>query len=312
MKRVNTRLLAVLAALGLLAGVAPASAQTALTQTALSAAIAGSADQTMIVASATGITATSSQAQYYAVIDREVIGIRSVNGTVIGITRGQFNTRGTGHASGTTVYILPAGSPFLSKYDRAGACTTAGSSDPTQDGSYSPVINVDTGSLFICSGAPGIWQRGDITTTFAGGNAAAHVFKTGSAYTNATTTFSSVTGLSFPVRANQNYAITCTILWQGSAATTGPKYQFTGPSSPTSVAANAFSAVTATTVTQASATAFSSAMANAGTITTATNFADTVRLGLINGANAGTVQLQAAANGAGTLTIQPGSYCLVQ
>lgn len=138
-----------------------------------------------------------------------------------------------------------------------------------------------------------------------------NVYSTGS-YTNATTTFSNVTGLSFSVAASTNYRAICRITWQGSAATSGPKYQFTGPAAPTAVAIGMNSVVTATTVIEASATAFSSAVANTGTITTATNFTDTVDLGLVNGTTAGTVQLQAAANGAGTLTIANGSYCAVQ
>lgn len=142
------------------------------------------------------------------------------------------------------------------------------------------------------------------------GKASTVVYSTGS-YTNATTTFSNVTGLSFPVSASDNYHITCRITWQGSANTAGPKYQFTGPAAPTAVAAGMNSVVTATTVIAASAVAFSSAMANTGTVTATTNFTDTVDAGVINGANAGTVQLQAAANGAGTLTIQNGSYCVV-
>ncbi len=142
------------------------------------------------------------------------------------------------------------------------------------------------------------------------GKASTAVYSTGS-YTNATTTFSNVTGLSIPVGASDNYEITCRIVWQASANTAGPKYQFTGPSAPTAVAAGMNSVVTATTVIAASATAFSSVMANTGTVTTTTNFADTVSVGVINGTNAGTVQLQAAANGAGTLTIQNGSYCTV-
>jgi hypothetical protein len=136
-------------------------------------------------------------------------------------------------------------------------------------------------------------------------------FSTG-AYTNATTTFSNVTGLSFPVSASRNYHATCRITWQGSANTTGPKYQFTGPASPTAVAVGMNSVVTATTVISASAVAFTSPVANTGTITTATNFTDTVDVSVVNGVNAGTVQLQAAANGVGTLTIQIGSYCDVQ
>jgi len=137
------------------------------------------------------------------------------------------------------------------------------------------------------------------------------VYSTGS-YTNATTTFSNVTGLSFAVAASTNYHGICRITWQGSAGTTGPKYQFTGPAAPTAVAVGMNSVVTATTVIEAAAVAFSSAVANTGTITTATNFTDTVDVGVVNGTNAGTVQLQAAANGAGTLTIQNGSYCTVQ
>jgi hypothetical protein len=139
----------------------------------------------------------------------------------------------------------------------------------------------------------------------------------GTAYTNATTTFSNVVGgsgqtLQFSVEASTNYIVHCKLVWQGSANTTGPKFQWTGPASPTAVAATAFSNVTATTFNEVSAVAFSSSMANAGTITTATNFVADVTLGLVNGSNAGTVTLQAAANGAGTLTIQPGSYCQLQ
>jgi hypothetical protein len=138
------------------------------------------------------------------------------------------------------------------------------------------------------------------------------VWVTGSAYTNATTTFSTVTGLTFPVEASTNYTGKCYILWQGSAGTTGPKFQFTGPASPTAVAASATSNVTATTYSTASATTFSSSMANAGTITTATNFMAEINFSVINGVNAGTLALQAAANGTGTLTIQLGSYCVMQ
>jgi hypothetical protein len=111
------------------------------------------------------------------------------------------------------------------------------------------------------------------------------------------------------VAAGANYYVECEIVWQGSANTTGAKYQWTGPSAPSAVVSGASFGITATTGGNAAAVAFSSAMANTGTITTATNFHDVVRFALINGVNAGTVQLQAAANGVGTLTIQPGSAC---
>jgi hypothetical protein len=61
------------------------------------------------------------------------------------------------------------------------------------------------------------------------------------------------------------------------------------------------------------ATAFSTAITALGTLGAATtNFEADVTMGLINGSNAGTVTVQAAANGSGTLTIQPGSGCQIQ
>ena len=129
------------------------------------------------------------------------------------------------------------------------------------------------------------------------------------AYTNATTTFSSVPNLAYPVSAGAFYIAECDIIWQGSAGTTGAKYQWTGPASPSAVASGATFGITATTGGTAAAVALTTPMANTGTITTATNFHDTVTLNLMNGTTAGLVQLQAAANGTGTLTIQPGSSC---
>jgi hypothetical protein len=140
----------------------------------------------------------------------------------------------------------------------------------------------------------------------------------GSAYTNGSGSFTNVVGsagqtLQFSVEASTNYVVNCQIVWSASANTCGPSFQWTGPASPTAVAATHESAVTtSTTFTPAAATAFSSAMANTGTVSTATNLPAQVTLGLVNGSNAGTVTLQAKCNGAGTLTIQPGSYCWAQ
>jgi len=150
-----------------------------------------------------------------------------------------------------------------------------------------------------------------VCSSDSGGGAGSKLFVT-SAYTNATTNFTNVSGLSFAVSASTNYYVECHITWQGSATTTGPKFQWTGPASPTAVAANATIATTVTTLRLVSAVAFSSSMAQSGTITATTNFPAIVTVGVANGANAGTVQLQAAANGSGTLTIQPGSFCAAQ
>jgi hypothetical protein len=138
-------------------------------------------------------------------------------------------------------------------------------------------------------------------------------------YTNATTTFSNVigvgsnNGLSFPVTANTRYTMHCSIVWSASAATAGPQFQITGPASPTSVAINMASAITATTTASAAATAFSSAMNPVGaTVTSGANEWAQVDMELLNGANNGTVQLQAAAQGVGTTTIRQGSSCTLQ
>lgn len=140
---------------------------------------------------------------------------------------------------------------------------------------------------------------------------------TGSAYTNATTSFSSVTGLSFSVEASTNYVMSCQLTYQGSATTAGLKVQITGPASPTAVAINftqtaTTSGTVAATFTSESATAFSSALSDTLAITATTNMPATLTLGLVNGTNAGTIQVQAAAAGTGTVTIQPGSFCQLQ
>jgi hypothetical protein len=133
-----------------------------------------------------------------------------------------------------------------------------------------------------------------------------------SSYTNATTTFSNISGMSFSVSPNTSYTGQCYILWQGSAITTGPQFQWTGPASPTAVGSSMVSNVTTATILSASAVGLSVAMSNAGTITSGTNMLATLFVGFVNGVNSGTLQLQAAANGVGTLTIQPGSYCVFQ
>jgi hypothetical protein len=157
----------VLVAVGLIASSYTLSAQTILTNTTLASAMSTSSGQSMTLTSATGFSASTVSAQNFAVIDREAVGIRAINTTtgVATITRGLFGTRATGHASGATVQYIPAGSAQLSAYDRSGACTTAGSSDPTQDASVQPVIVPATGSHFRCVSSK--WERTDIDTSYS-------------------------------------------------------------------------------------------------------------------------------------------------
>ena len=133
-----------------------------------------------------------------------------------------------------------------------------------------------------------------------------------SAYTNSTTTFSNITGLSFSASASQNYKWVCDLDYQTSATTANLKIQITGPTSPTAVTYDVSSYDTSTAVVGAAATAFSTSLPT-GPTTPSTNLNLPVRvtMTLLNGSNAGTVQLQAAATGTGTITIKPAS-CQMQ
>lgn len=136
-------------------------------------------------------------------------------------------------------------------------------------------------------------------------------------YTNATTGQTTITGFSFPLVANQNYAISCKLIYQGSASTAGMILSSTGPASPTKVTAQTLMDTTAgagsVVFTQATDGAtFGFTVGAASIVTTATDLYSTVDIGVRNGANAGTFQLTAASSGAGTITIKQGSYCTGQ
>lgn len=136
-------------------------------------------------------------------------------------------------------------------------------------------------------------------------------------YTNATTTLSNVTGLALTLAANTRYAISCKLIYQGSATTASAVYASTGPASPTKVTAQLEAVTTAgagavlfTGATDG--TTFGFSLGPSAIITTATDLNTTLDVGIRNGANAGTWQLQAKANGAGTITIRDGSFCTIQ
>lgn len=143
------------------------------------------------------------------------------------------------------------------------------------------------------------------------------VVLTGAAYTNATTGFTNVastTNLNFAVDASTSYGGECYLVYSGSVSTAGPKIEFTGPASPTAVLYSAQFQITATPtyIDPAASTAFSTSLSAGTAVTASTNLAVRVQFSLVNGVNAGTLQLLAASQGVGTVTIQPGSYCSMQ
>lgn len=130
-------------------------------------------------------------------------------------------------------------------------------------------------------------------------------------YTNATTGMTSLTGLSFSVEANTNYTMICNMAYHSSVLTDDLSVQLTGPASPTAVTITYITEVSSTGVSDGVATAFSTPITATGSPVALTNYPFTVAMTLINGANAGTVQVQAASSATGTITILPGS-CQLQ
>ena len=272
--------------------------------TTLSSAVSDTKTTTFVVASATNITAptfTTPGSSLY--IDAEEVDVIAVNGTVLTVRRGADGTAAQTHLKGAQVYV--AQSAQFQDYQIGGSCVS-----PYND----PWINTKTGDVFRCyygagSASTGVWQRVAV-------NGAQHqpvsLIMSAASTQNNSTTFATVGSLMFPVSPNQNYTLNCTIVWQvSSALTAGPKFQLTGPI-PTSVVISAEGGVGASSYTQGSVTTFSSAITIFGSASTsATPYVSHLYATVVNGATAGSVAVQAAANGAGTLTILP-SNCIQQ
>lgn len=130
--------------LAVLTLVLPGSAQTYLTYTTLAAAIADSSTTRIVLTSATGVTAGTSN----LFINLELMGVTAVNGTTISVTRGSGGTRANPHATSSRVYITQPGS--VVGVDPVGPCTKGSGL-----ASFQPVINQFNGNIWHCQS--GIW-----------------------------------------------------------------------------------------------------------------------------------------------------------
>lgn len=257
----------------------------------------------------------------------------SNNNTSIGLgvsTPGTSTGQTTFNVNGTT------GQGNLIEAGTGGAWAAGVLSGQTKTFQVAPTGAVSVGTAPACTaGTAGGWcstEGTDITgatSVFAlNGNSADHtghwsgnngtvqhlqqaVYSTGT-YTNATTTFSSVTGLSATVAASTNYAMECHLYFQASAGTAGIKAQITGPASPTAVNIGLHQPFTVSTYNDQVATAFSTSMGTTTTTSTGISLEAVLTMGLQNGVNAGTIQVQLASEGTGTLTLNNGSYCKTQ
>jgi hypothetical protein len=128
----------------------PAYSQTPIGNTTLSAAVATTSARTIVVASATNITANNTM----LFVDGEAMSVNAVNGTTLSVGRGEPSTRTSTHASGALVWF----GPFIAFQRANPAGFPAGSCTRTAQ-LYLPYINIDTGQISDCLG--GVWVNGN-------------------------------------------------------------------------------------------------------------------------------------------------------
>jgi hypothetical protein len=130
--------------------------------------------------------------------------------------------------------------------------------------------------------------------------------------TNSTVTMASLTDFAVPVAAATAYMLDYTIMFASAATTTGIQIGVTGPASPTSVLIVAETQITTTTWQTATATAYGNLTASTGVSTITVPNLCRVKIVLLNGVNAGTVQIQFASEvAASAITVKAGSLLQV-
>lgn len=135
--------------LGLVLSAIPAAAQTALTTTTISTAVADPAQRTVVVASATGISAGTG---LFVAVTGELMTVTSISGTTATVNRGDEGTRAFPIAASAVVIITPAAASVNRTFE--GSCT--GANLPQ----YFQYVNPTRGTYFVCMAA-GLWQERD-------------------------------------------------------------------------------------------------------------------------------------------------------
>lgn len=258
-----------------------------------------------------------------------VTGAAAISGGITGSLTGNVTGNVTGILTSssanpsTSGAIRLASTDWLCFHNRTNSANNCLSQDPADDSWNMPKplsLVMSSAPTSVESTHTWLWlDSADLMVHYKnasnGGDQHAPIVQalTGSAYTNATTTFSTVGSWTWVVGANRVYSLQCAIYFQGSDSTAGPKFQAIGPGSPTFFILGVDGYTNTTAVANSVVTSLSSANTALGTLgATGTDFVAHLSGTLANGANAGTISIQAAANGTGTLTIQPGSFCQLQ
>jgi hypothetical protein len=145
---------------GLLLAASLSFGQTTLTQTTLSSAIASTSTTTLVVASATGITAGNTLL-YIAdgtSYNGEAVFVNSVTSTTIGVTRGYNGTKASRHISGALVFVGPPNAFY--NVDPSGEAMVAAGTAACTNEAYTPHINILTGHQWLCSTVTNSWVPG--------------------------------------------------------------------------------------------------------------------------------------------------------
>jgi hypothetical protein len=116
--------------------------QATLPSTILTAAITSSRQDSFTVSSATNFAAG-----YFAVVDQELMYVKSVSSTRISVIRGYSGTRATTHANSSYIYVGP--SNYFIAFDQSGTCTATNEV-------VLPQINYKNGKAFDCTSS-GSW-----------------------------------------------------------------------------------------------------------------------------------------------------------
>lgn len=148
MNKLKTFLTGAVLAILILQG-APLEAQTVTTHTTLDTTLTDSTFNQVDVASVTGITASTSSAQTFCLIDHEIMQVVSISGTILTVRRATAGLASP-HSSGAVVVCGPGGGSFstdtgntqgvfLSSAFPRGRCTAA-------NNQYLPVVAYNPGA----------------------------------------------------------------------------------------------------------------------------------------------------------------------
>lgn len=127
-----------------------ASAQTVLTSTTLAAALDGS-QRNVSLTSATGVTAPGSgSTQVVLLVDRELMKVLSITGTVAYVQRGTDGTRAASHINAAPVWVAPPNA--IQSWMPSGQCTRANLLYVPYIVGAGPGLGQEVGTLFDCLG----------------------------------------------------------------------------------------------------------------------------------------------------------------